>query len=137
MRDAVWAHLGGFENSKKPLVIVTHVPLHKESAVCVDKYATKIDANGWVAMQNFISENATNYILDSLRPRFVFTGHDHEGCASFPSPPSNPSLSFFLSLFFYCAFLSFFSFCVFFRWLRWMRCFPFNFSFIVFSFQLS
>lgn len=30
--------------------------------------------------QNTLSENATRFLLDEIQPKFIFVGHDHEGC---------------------------------------------------------
>ncbi|CAG8795544.1 14057_t:CDS:2, partial [Racocetra persica] len=30
--------------------------------------------------QNHLSKNASKFILTKLKPKFIFAGHDHEGC---------------------------------------------------------
>jgi len=85
------------ENTGMPLIIMTHIPLHKDyqpssvgypsmeipfhwNALCVEQPMTLYDNDGFIKVQNMLTPNSTEYILNSLKPRFVFTGHDHEGC---------------------------------------------------------
>lgn len=88
-----------------PLILYTHIPLHKDSPNCVDKPMTNYDrhqiflfvkfglgigigklillfffSEGYVIEQNMLSVETSNFILNELKPVFIFTGHDHYGC---------------------------------------------------------
>ena len=41
--------------------------------------------------QNVLSANTTERLLARLRPRFIFTGHDHEGCRYTHALPPLPA----------------------------------------------
>jgi hypothetical protein len=69
------------------ILLAEHIPLHKDAHVCVDvprvwmtDGTQDIHKGGYVYSQNTLSTNATDFILNGLRPKFVFVGHDHEGC---------------------------------------------------------
>jgi len=74
-------------------ILLTHIPLFKESGVCVDSpyYTYFPDYNGGGLMeQNHLTEGASESILDGLfgagnepdsnRHGIILNGHDHEGC---------------------------------------------------------
>jgi hypothetical protein len=80
-------------------LLLTHIPLHKKSGICVDEpffsfHDTEIFAFG-VKEQNHLSRDASASILEGLfglsgnsfvdgagrgRNGLILTGHDHEGC---------------------------------------------------------
>jgi len=62
------------------IILLTHIPLHKDPSPCVDKYFIEFDNMGFVVQQNFLSERTTKKLLQDLHPKFIFTGHDHHGC---------------------------------------------------------
>lgn len=69
------------QTSNKPLILLTHIPLHKPSGSCPgDDPYTKIGNHGFITVQNLWLENTTQWILDELQPILVFDGHDHSGC---------------------------------------------------------
>jgi len=47
---------------------------------CVPLRTVGLRRFGQVQQQNVLSRNVTHLLLDKLRPQFIFTGHDHEGC---------------------------------------------------------
>ena len=86
-------------------ILLTHLPLHKESGVCVDApffdYHDE-DHGGGVKEQNHLSHGATKSILEGIygmnggseapgkglgRNGIILTGHDHEGCDVYHSLP--------------------------------------------------
>ncbi|KAK9674620.1 hypothetical protein K7432_017095, partial [Basidiobolus ranarum] len=70
------------EKNPIPLILLTHVPLHKEVQWCVDKPMTDTDGSGHIVEQNMLSSEVSAYILIQLKPSIIVTGHDHHGCAS-------------------------------------------------------
>lgn len=79
-------------------ILLTHLPLHKESGICVDSPYFEFysqDEGGGVKAQNHLSYNAGTGILEGIygmsgrpdasgrgfgRNGIILTGHDHEGC---------------------------------------------------------
>lgn len=69
------------------ILLAEHIPLHKPAHVCVDEpkvFTTDgsgdVFRGGIVYSQNTLSTNATEFLLNYMKPEFVFVGHDHEGC---------------------------------------------------------
>ena len=66
-------------------VLLTHIPLHKASGICVDgpffSYFPPKNGGG-VREQNHLSEDVSRRLHDCLLqgPSVVLNGHDHEGC---------------------------------------------------------
>ncbi|KAI9801934.1 MAG: hypothetical protein M1833_002249 [Piccolia ochrophora] len=85
-------------DKKEAIVLLTHLPLHREEGVCVDGpfvrfYEEKY--GGGVREQNHVSYDAGKSVIEGLfglsndpnaaggglgRPGIILTGHDHEGC---------------------------------------------------------
>nr|CAG8441532.1 1843_t:CDS:2 [Entrophospora candida] len=63
-----------------PLILLTHIPIHKEEGICVDGPMIVYNSDNTIKEQNHLSQNSSNFILTKLKPRFIFAGHDHEGC---------------------------------------------------------
>jgi len=63
-----------------PVILLTHIPLYKPKGVCFDDPEIWTSSNGIVYKQNVLSQDVTNFLLSELRPKFIFTGHDHYGC---------------------------------------------------------
>ena len=64
-----------------PVVLIKHIPLHKEAGFCFDEpliITRRTDST--VMKQNFMTPAATQWLLDHLQPVMIFNGHDHEGC---------------------------------------------------------
>ncbi|PKY49471.1 hypothetical protein RhiirA4_405483 [Rhizophagus irregularis] len=69
------------DNYQTPLIFLTHIPIYKEEGICVDGPMTIYDDTGnFIREQNHLLQNSSEFILTRLRPRFIFAGHDHEGC---------------------------------------------------------
>ena len=86
-----------FNNEHTATVLLTHIPLHKSSGICVDgpffSYFSPANGGG-VREQNHLSEDVSKRLVDCLqktRSSVVLNGHDHEGCDSFHyrDPSSN------------------------------------------------
>lgn len=73
--------LGGYEKSS---ILLTHVPLHKDSGICRDGTYFGYDNNGNLNSQNHLSYESTTLLLDNIFGKnssgIVLAGHDHEGC---------------------------------------------------------
>ncbi|CAG8620722.1 3857_t:CDS:2 [Ambispora leptoticha] len=63
-----------------PFILLSHIPLHKQSGLCVDWPMITYDSFNFINEQNHLTPNASKFILTRLKPRFIFAGHDHEGC---------------------------------------------------------
>lgn len=61
------------------MIMIAHVPLYKQSG-CVDKPHTELDSFGFVSRQNHLSFASSQYIIETISPDIVLTGHDHHGC---------------------------------------------------------
>lgn len=57
-----------------------HIPLYKRPGICADD--PKFEKNDYavVTEQTMMTDVTTNTILERLKPAFIFSGHDHEGC---------------------------------------------------------
>lgn len=66
-----------------PVILFTHIPLYKEKQPhCGDEYMLeRLDENGYVHEQTMLTPETSKYILDELKPLFIFNGHDHHGCS--------------------------------------------------------
>ncbi|KAG0036294.1 hypothetical protein BGZ82_004419 [Podila clonocystis] len=67
-------------NPKDKIVLLTHIPLHKEKGVCIDPPDIRVHWDNTIIEQTMLTPNTTSWILDNLQPDFVLNGHDHEGC---------------------------------------------------------
>jgi len=75
-----------FHNEHSATVLLTHIPLHKPSGICVDGPFFSYFSNGGVREQNHLSEDLSKRLVDCLQNTqspIVLNGHDHEGCDSF------------------------------------------------------
>ncbi|RIA96101.1 hypothetical protein C1645_420212 [Glomus cerebriforme] len=69
------------DNYRTPLIFLTHIPIYKKEGICVDGPMTIYDNTGsFIKEQNHLLQNSSEFILTRLRPKFIFAGHDHEGC---------------------------------------------------------
>lgn len=100
LREQTWAHIDKLkktsEENNMPLVMMMHIPLHKETyeqknfentwapgrklELCTDRSYTTRTTQGHIDVQNMIQPETTQTILDTVKPAFVFNGHDHDGC---------------------------------------------------------
>eukprot|EP00158_Paraphelidium_tribonemae_P003252 Partr_v1_DN25992_c0_g1_i1_m68601 putative Metallophosphoesterase 1 len=81
LQNDTWTFVDSIPRSDAVMrnILFLHVPLHKPEDYCSDG-PDVAHVNGTVKWQNMISKRNTDYILDRIRPVFVFNGHDHEGC---------------------------------------------------------
>ena len=97
--NAAMTHAAHVESHDTALILLTHIPLHKEPGVCVDEplftYYDE-DHGGGIKEQNFLSPHTSkDAILQGVfgmhssieaaargmgRDGLILTGHDHEGC---------------------------------------------------------
>lgn len=75
------------QNFEGPTILLTHVPLYKESGVCADPPLFNYygpEFRGVLREQNQLSKESTQIVLESLFNSnyggVILTGHDHEGC---------------------------------------------------------
>lgn len=96
--NQTWDHLQALkeeaESTQSPLIILTHIPLYKDIRtidrsldlyqqqpfLCREEEITRKDRSGNILEQTMISKESSEYILNHLKPLFIFNGHDHEGC---------------------------------------------------------
>ncbi|KAG0277301.1 hypothetical protein BGZ96_002918 [Linnemannia gamsii] len=62
------------------IVLLTHIPFHKEQGICVDPPDIHFNWDNTIIEQTMLTPNTTQWILNTLRPDFVLNGHDHYGC---------------------------------------------------------
>ncbi|KAF8942130.1 hypothetical protein BGZ47_006805 [Haplosporangium gracile] len=67
-------------NPKDKIVLLTHIPFHKEQGICVDLPDIRVHWDNTIIEQTMLTPNTTQWILNTLRPDFVLNGHDHYGC---------------------------------------------------------
>lgn len=65
---------------KLPIYLFTHIPLYKPKGFCMDDPTLTKDNNNRVIQQNMLSKSVSDLILDKIKPKAIFTGHDHYGC---------------------------------------------------------
>ncbi|KAG9072157.1 hypothetical protein KI688_006381 [Linnemannia hyalina] len=67
-------------NPQDKIVLLTHIPFHKEQGICVDPPDIRVHWDNTIIEQTMLTPNTTQWILNTLRPDFVLNGHDHYGC---------------------------------------------------------
>ncbi|KAK3831016.1 MAG: hypothetical protein J3R72DRAFT_455334 [Linnemannia gamsii] len=67
-------------NSQDKILLLTHIPFHKEQGICVDPPDIRVHSDNTIIEQTMLTPNTTQWILNNLRPDFVLNGHDHYGC---------------------------------------------------------
>ncbi|KAG0293093.1 hypothetical protein BGZ97_005417 [Linnemannia gamsii] len=85
LRGQTWAYLQEAsllkeKNPKDKIVLLTHIPFHKEQGICVDPPDIHVHWDNTIIEQTMLTPNTTQWILNTLRPDFVLNGHDHYGC---------------------------------------------------------
>jgi hypothetical protein len=89
-------------------ILLTHIPLHKESGICVDDpFFDYFDTGSGVKEQNMLSSHASKTVLEGIfglsgnkhadgkglgRRGIIINGHDHEGCDVLHYMSRNPNL---------------------------------------------
>ncbi|KAF9573213.1 hypothetical protein EC968_008851 [Mortierella alpina] len=67
-------------NPRDKIVLLTHIPFHKEQGICVDPPDIRTHWDSTIIEQTMLTPNTTSWLLNHLRPDFVLNGHDHYGC---------------------------------------------------------
>ncbi|KAF9908536.1 hypothetical protein BX616_000105 [Lobosporangium transversale] len=67
-------------NPNDKIVLLTHIPFHKEQGICVDAPDIQVHLDNTIIEQTMLTPNTTNWILNNIKPDFVLNGHDHFGC---------------------------------------------------------
>lgn len=92
---AAWEHLSKVSQVKgdKPVIIATHVPLYKDADTTArlgcEAGRTHMAKDGVPQYQTYLSEETTDALLSKLEPRWVFAGHNHDGCVHSYATPSS------------------------------------------------
>lgn len=74
-------------------ILLTHVPLHKDSGICVDPphMAYYEQPRIMLREQNYLSQDSSKAVLEGVfgyGDGIILTGHDHEGCHTLHTPPA-------------------------------------------------
>lgn len=72
-----------------PRVLLTHIPLFRQDwTSCGSQRSSPIinqrisrSTNHEIVYQNYLTEETTNKLLDSIKPVLVLSGHDHDQCS--------------------------------------------------------
>ncbi|XP_057454976.1 uncharacterized protein C630.12 isoform X2 [Lotus japonicus] len=74
-----------------PRVLLTHIPLYRRddtycgpdrsSPIINQKMHRAVHGNtNNILYQNYVSKESSKYLLDTIKPKFIFSGHDHDQC---------------------------------------------------------
>ncbi|KAL0488631.1 hypothetical protein AKO1_015675 [Acrasis kona] len=84
IKQGTWDFL---ENTAKQLksddkvLLFIHVPLHKPKGACYDPPNIIMNHDNSAPIeQTMVSESSSRAVLSKLKPKYIFTGHDHVGC---------------------------------------------------------
>jgi len=79
-----WDHLREIAQIGKetgvPIILFLHIPLFKPPGSCVDDPIITLDQSGFVEEQTTLSEESSKFLIEEIKPKYIFTGHDHYGC---------------------------------------------------------
>ncbi|XP_020202834.1 uncharacterized protein C630.12 [Cajanus cajan] len=75
----------------RPKVLLTHIPLYRpddtycgpdrSSPVINQRVHHTVNGNSNdISYQNYVSEESSKYLLDTIKPKFILSGHDHDQC---------------------------------------------------------
>ncbi|KAL2336330.1 hypothetical protein Fmac_010776 [Flemingia macrophylla] len=75
----------------RPKVLLTHIPLYRpDDTYCGPDRSSPIinqrvhhTVNGntnHISYQNYVSEESSKYLLDTINPKLILSGHDHDQC---------------------------------------------------------
>lgn len=76
-------------SSSNPRVLLTHIPLYRpdqtacgpyRSSSIINQRINRAAQDNEILYQNYITENGTNDLLDSIKPALILSGHDHDQC---------------------------------------------------------
>ncbi|KAA8541560.1 hypothetical protein F0562_022712 [Nyssa sinensis] len=77
------------DTSLTPRVLLTHIPLYRpdetscgpqRASPVINQRVSRAAHNQEILYQNYITEEATNNLLDLIRPVLILSGHDHDQC---------------------------------------------------------
>eukprot|EP01132_Coremiostelium_polycephalum_P003258 gene3258-4080_t len=100
LQEEAWQHLRELatesQTTKTPLILTTHIPLYKEfnsnetypnlpypyhsTPLCIESFNMRTTSEGHVIEQTMLSKETSQFILEHVKPVFIFSGHDHDGC---------------------------------------------------------
>ncbi|XP_028207725.1 uncharacterized protein C630.12-like isoform X3 [Glycine soja] len=74
-----------------PRVLLSHIPLyrrddtycgpHRSSPIINQRIHHAINGNtNEISYQNYVSEKSSKYLLDTIKPKLILSGHDHDLC---------------------------------------------------------
>lgn len=75
----------------RPKVLLTHIPLYRpddtycgpdrNSPVINQRVHHTVNGNSNdISYQNYVSEESSKFLLDTIKPKFILSGHDHDQC---------------------------------------------------------
>nr|XP_043624281.1 uncharacterized protein C630.12 isoform X2 [Erigeron canadensis] len=77
------------DSASRPRVLLTHMPLYrpdwtscgsKRSSPIINQRISRTADDREIVYQNYLSQQTSNRLLDSIKPVLVFSGHDHDQC---------------------------------------------------------
>ncbi|XP_058743802.1 uncharacterized protein C630.12 [Vicia villosa] len=79
------------DNAIRPRVLLTHIPLYRpDDTDCGPDRSSPIinqriniawyDKSNNIIYQNYVSEKSSKHLLDTIKPKFILSGHDHDQC---------------------------------------------------------
>ncbi|CAJ1950611.1 unnamed protein product [Sphenostylis stenocarpa] len=91
----------GFCDVAHPRVLLTHIPLYRHddtycgpdrrSPVINQRINYAVNGNpNEISYQNYVSEKSSKYLLDTLKPKLILSGHDHDQCTITHQSKSGP-----------------------------------------------
>ncbi|KAL8235241.1 hypothetical protein R6Q59_021341 [Mikania micrantha] len=91
LASASWSFVNNvFRDSlSPPRVLLTHIPLYrpdwtpcgsKRSSPIINQRISRATYDQEIMYQNYLTEETTNKLLDSIKPVLVLSGHDHDQC---------------------------------------------------------
>ncbi|KAL4589325.1 hypothetical protein LXL04_002231 [Taraxacum kok-saghyz] len=78
------------ESHSPPRVLLTHIPLFRQdwtscgphrSSPIINQRISRATDDHEIVYQNYLTEETTNKLLDSIKPVLVLSGHDHDQCS--------------------------------------------------------
>ncbi|KAG0235044.1 hypothetical protein BGW41_000936 [Actinomortierella wolfii] len=86
LRNDTWTFLRSAAEIRKTrpqdrVVLLTHIPLHKEAGLCVDPPDIRLSSSDQTIIeQTMLRPETSQWILNHLDPDYILNGHDHYGC---------------------------------------------------------
>uniref|UniRef100_I1KHK8 Calcineurin-like phosphoesterase domain-containing protein n=1 Tax=Glycine max TaxID=3847 RepID=I1KHK8_SOYBN len=84
-----------------PRVLLTHIPLYRRddtycgpdrsSPIINQRIRHSLNGNtNDISYQNYVSEKSSKYLLDTIKPKLILSGHDHDQCTVSHQSKSGP-----------------------------------------------